>query len=269
MPCPKCSNEAYPGECELGPRGNDTDPPVKYCKRCGYPRLSRTARGRIAEKLMQVKHVVAMPKGAELKKVDPKYLGETLDQQRRPLEELEKLRAAWDKQWEGNYASAPNFYDAISTIKGNATVLQLTAEERLPFVVTIKDGCLTGEYVTAKHMDYAFVLDSLGNFYAAPKQTSGETRIHHSSFMSGAPVQCAGVFFCNTVVSEHTRNIFYVKDYSGHYQPGIPELLRLKKRLVDLGQGQMPLWYFGGGVAAKYKGPIVNFTGKGADFTSL
>lgn len=268
MACPKCNNQRYPEEFNAGEVRNEQDVAVKYCKDCGYPRPSRETLDRILKKALEVKHLVK-PHGAELKEIDRKYWGETLDKQRRPLEELEKLREQWNRDWENNYAAAPNFYDWIGTIKADATVLQLTAEKRIPYLVTVKNKQLTGNYVNPKNSEYAFVLDASGNFYAAPKQTGGEIRIHHSSFMGGAPVQCAGIFFCNKNVSEHTKEIFYVKDYSGHYQPGIPELLRLKKRLVDLGEGELTLWYFGTGHVQKYNGAIGAFTGKGASFKEL
>lgn len=267
MTCPKCDNDAYPAEfTEVVSKAKDKHI-VKTCKRCGYPILSQEARVRIAEKLMLVRHLVLS--APNLKKIDLKYIGETLDKERRPLEELAELRKVWDEKWSNNQWQAPNFYDWVGTIKASARVLQLNAEERVDYIVNIKDGDLSGEYVQAKYSDYAFVLDAVGNFYAAPKQTSGDVRIHHSSFMSGSPVQCAGVFFCNKVKGEHTKSIFYVKDYSGHYQPGIPEVLRLKHRLTELGEGDINLWYYGGGVSPKYKGPIKDFTGKGEDFKGL
>jgi hypothetical protein len=216
---------------------------------------------RIAGKLKQLYHVVAQPAGSDLKKIDPKYFGETLDPHRRPKEELDELYKVWEQKWNAKEDVAPNFYDWVGTIKAKATVHQFNEKERLDYVATIKDGQLTGQHVVAKSMDFAFVLDGSGTFYTAPKQTSGDTRIHHSSFLSGAPVQCAGVFFCNTVVAEHTKGIFYVKDYSGHYQPKVKEVLRLRKRLMDLGEGKITLWYYAGKAQPLYKGAISEFYG--------
>jgi hypothetical protein len=206
-----------------------------------------------------------------LKKIDPKYLGETLDPHRRPLEDLHRLQKEWEEIWDKNYLEAPNFYDWVGTKKGGASVLQLNAEDRAPYEVKIHGGCLEGPFVATRYSDYAFVLDGNGTFYAAPKNTSGETRIHHSTFLSGAPVQCAGVFFCIGAANDHTKKISYVKDYSGHYQPGIAELRRLKKRLVDLGEGDIALWYYGAPPSPqpRFKGAIKTFTGFGEYFTDL
>ena len=276
MPCKRCKNPAYPDdfvETKASPREDRT---VRCCKQCGYPLMSDAARNRIAGKLRQVKHVVVAPRATahgkdQLKKIDPKYLGETLDPQRRPLEDLHELQKEWERVWDKNYLEAPNFYDWVGTQKGGARVLQLNAEERVPYEVKIREGCLVGGFVENKYSDYAFVLDGFGKFYAAPKSTSGEMRIHHSTFLSGAPVQCAGVFFCTGAANDHSKKIVYVKDYSGHYQPGLAELRRLKKRLVDIGEGDLQLWYYGAppSPVPKFKGAIKTFTGAGQFFTDL
>ena len=194
----------------------------------------------------------------DLKAIDPKYFGETLDLQRRPLEELDPLREQWKKEFDENFLNAPNFYDWIGTIKASANVLQFNEEERVPYVVTVKNNQLHGELIKMKSSEYAFVLDPTGTFYASPKQTSGEMRIHHSSFLSGAPVQCAGVFFLGGG-GDRCRQIIYIKDYSGHYQPGIHELLRLEKRLCDLDEGNVKLRYYEAKVQPQYEGPFSGF----------
>jgi hypothetical protein len=262
MPCRRCNNPEYPEVFDTKPEPRFIG--SKYCKVCGYPGLSKTDWQRIIAKALKVSPLIP---GPGLKGIDAKYWSETLDSKARPLDVLDPLRVQWtnlDRPTGGD-----NFYDWLAEVEGDATVLQLQEGQRAPYLATIAGGELAAESVTATNMEYAFVLAPDGAFYAGPKKTSGPLRLHHSSFLAGRPVKCAGVFFCATNVGEHKRKITYVKDYSGHYQPGIPEILRLKERLVELGEGAIELRFYGTGHVAKYQGPISAFTGKGAGLNEL
>ena len=116
-----------------------------------------------------------------------------------------------------------------------AQVRYMTDEVRRDFEVEIAGTKIAGKAISSKCAEHAFVLSRTGTIYAAPKQTSGADRIHHSSFLSGAQVACAGKFFIMGGAVKH------IADYSGHYPPKAPELLRLKKHLVALGAGEIEL----------------------------
>lgn len=249
MACPRCKNAKYPDEFDLS-EANDQ---VKLCKECCYPTLSAETRQRIGRKLEAIKPALVLGRH-HLKGIQPKYFGEILDKHSRPEAELKKLHTNWEKE---RY-SAGNFYDWIEEVAPESTVLQLTEGNRAEYAVSIVEGKLKGQHINIKNSEYAFVLSESGSFYSAPKQTEGEKRIHHSSFMSGAPVQSAGVFFCNGALADFSRTIFYVKDYSGHYQPGIAEILRLKDKRVELGQ-DLTFWYVNGQSTPLWKGPISTF----------
>jgi len=251
MGCPRCQNAKYPAEFDSGESPSDT---TKYCKDCKYPTLSQEQRARIGRKLLAIKPALVLS-GTPLKGIQPKYFGEILDKHRRPEAELKDLYSEWEKE----RFKTENFYDWIADIEPKASVLQLGDGERAEYEVTVKDGKLVGKHVSIKHSEHAFVLSDEGTFYASPKDTQSDTRIHHSSFLSGRPVRSAGVFFCNGGMQGYERSIFYVKDYSGHYTPGIDEIVRLRDRLIELGEGQLQFWYVCGGSTPHWKGPIIDF----------
>ncbi|MGZ4968092.1 MAG: eCIS core domain-containing protein [Methylobacter sp.] len=182
------------------------------------------------------------------------YWGEALNPKHRPVEGHNdpkaqvNLREIYAKDEEAQLRF--NFYDWLDSkgVPVGDQVIYMDENMRKQYAVTISGTKIAGGGISEKHRDHAFVLSTDGVIYAAPKQTSGEVRIHHSSFMAGGAVACAGIFFV-----QPGGNIFYVKDYSGHYQPGIPELKRLKKYLVGIGSGDMALWKLNGKV---YKGAI-------------
>jgi hypothetical protein len=182
------------------------------------------------------------------------YWGEALNPKHRPVEGHNdpkaqvNLREIYAKDEAAQLRF--NFYDWLDSkgVPVGDQVIYMDENMRKQYAVTISGTKIAGRGISEKHRDHAFVLSTDGVIYAAPKQTSGEVRIHHSSFMAGAAVACAGIFFV-----QPGGNIFYVKDYSGHYQPGIPELKRLKEYLVGIGSGDMALWKLNGKV---YKGAI-------------
>jgi hypothetical protein len=248
MACPRCLNAKYPAEFTMSDTGN-----VKLCRDCNYPTLDKETRQRIGRKLMAIKPALVLGRH-HLKGIQSKYFGEILDKHSRPEAELHILHTRWEQE----HNAQGNFYDWIEDIEPESTVLQLTEGNRADYAVTIVDGKLKGQHVAIKYSEYAFVLSEDGVFYAAPKQTSGENRLHHSSFLSGAPVLSAGVFFCNGACEDFSRNVFYVKDYSGHYTPGIGEILKLKDKLLSINQ-DLTFWYVNGLSTPLWKGPISTF----------
>lgn len=182
--------------------------------------------------------------GTQGKGIASKYWGEALDVQHRPIEELNVLFA----EYQNEPGTALNFFAWIAAKGKNASVRYLGKEERAIYRVEIKGGKAIGNSIESRYRDHAFVLSLDGVIYAAPKQTEGDVRIHHSSFMSAQTVACAGVMFV-----QQDGTIFYIKDYSGHYQPGVPELRRLKNYLLEIGEGAVELRKENGN---KYKGPI-------------
>lgn len=261
MGCPRCKNAKYPADFRSGGSPSDT---TKYCKECGYPSLSEEQRRRIGRKLDAIAPALALA-GKHLKGIQPKYFGEILDKHSRPEAELKELYTEWEKE---RYRTE-NFYDWIETVDPKAKVLQLGETERAEYVATVKGGKLVGKHVSNKHSEHAFVLSEDGKFYAAPKDTQSATRVHHSSFLSGAPVRSSGVFFCRGPMQGYEREIFYVKDYSGHYTPDISDIVRLRDHLIEIGEGKLEFWYVNGGSTAFWKGAISDFDPSKPDIRRL
>lgn len=72
-----------------------------------------------------------------------------------------------------------------------------------------------------------FVLTSDGRLFLGPDQQVG--RFHHSSFLAGKPVACAGVM---SVVNGRIR---FISDRSGHYKPGSVHMARFYQWLIEHG----------------------------------
>lgn len=67
-----------------------------------------------------------------------------------------------------------------------------------------------------------FVLDADDNFYFGMKEIG---TFHHSSILAGAPVKGAG-----TMIVRH-RSITEVNNHSGHYKPGMAEMIKVATAL--------------------------------------
>jgi hypothetical protein len=59
---------------------------------------------------------------------------------------------------------------------------------------------------------------------------------HHSSFVSGAPVLCAG-----EIATDANGSVWFVSNHSGHYRPGRPHLLAFLERLAADGVDMEPV----------------------------
>ena len=71
------------------------------------------------------------------------------------------------------------------------------------------EGAFTQRY----HQGLAiYVMDSMGNLYVSSFQSVG--LFHHSSFLAGQPVACAGKLIVKG------GQLLYIDVNSGHYQPG-------------------------------------------------
>jgi hypothetical protein len=85
--------------------------------------------------------------------------------------------------------------------------------------------------VDAKKIGYAiYVMDAKGNFYLSFEAQKG--KFHHSSFLAGQPVACAGEMII------FQGKILLINNQSGHYQPpplALEQALdSLKKHDIDL-----------------------------------
>lgn len=72
-----------------------------------------------------------------------------------------------------------------------------------------------------------YVMDGDGNLYAGPRQIVG--RLHHSSFVAGGGVACAG-----ELVVHRGRPVLF-SACSGHYPPGPRDLDRVRQALDEQG----------------------------------
>jgi hypothetical protein len=113
--------------------------------------------------------------------------------------------------------------DEDGKLKGNFNTKYLKDEGREQMRVQISGGVLKqrgGEFKTEGMQSHwskqdegvaMYVMSPDGTFYAA-SQAGG--RFHHSSFLSGGPVACAGEMSVNS-----SGNITYINNFSGHYMP--------------------------------------------------
>ncbi len=71
-------------------------------------------------------------------------------------------------------------------------------------------------------------MNDLNELYVKRGDQAGAGKFHHSSFLSGKPVKCAGeVLFLNGAVR-------YVSNESGHYQPSTQQLIDIVEVLRDV-----------------------------------
>ena len=209
---------------------------------------------RMIEKANLLVEMGVLATSPDQKGIARSYWGEALNPKHRPVEGHDdpkaqvNLRERYAKDEEAQLRF--NFYDWLDSkdVPVGDQVIYMDENMRKQYEAIISGLKIEGGGINEKYRDYAFVLSAADVIYAAPKQTKGAERIHHSSFMAGAAVACAGIFFV-----QPGGQIFYVKDYSGHYQPGIPELMRLKKYLIGIGSGEVTLWKQTG---KEYKGAI-------------
>ncbi|MCA9560354.1 MAG: hypothetical protein KC583_17515, partial [Myxococcales bacterium] len=87
------------------------------------------------------------------------------------------------------------------------------------------DGGPPGEDGKPRRAIYA--MDAAGNLYASFDH--GKGRFHHSSFLAGGPVACAG-----EMVIEDGR-VVELTNMSGHYRPPPFTLDAVRERLVEMG----------------------------------
>jgi hypothetical protein len=77
-----------------------------------------------------------------------------------------------------------------------------------------------------------FVMDPMGDFYVHEKQkpVEGKPGFNHSSFFSGAPVAGVGFMHFNQI-----GELVAIDDYSGHYKPGMEQVLNVMHALQEKG----------------------------------
>jgi hypothetical protein len=81
---------------------------------------------------------------------------------------------------------------------------------------------------TAEHEGWTIVLSG-GDFYSKAKGGAANAKNQHSSFMAGLPVDAAGM----AKVTAGTLTL--LNNYSGHYAPTIPNMVRMILRMRELG----------------------------------
>jgi len=104
------------------------------------------------------------------------------------------------------------------------------AEERATYEVSMEGKKLTRTNDEALVGDNIYVLSPAGVLYAKPK----EGPVHHSSFLEGMPVICAGHLF-----TDGGGNLTAINNSSGHYAPSMKQLknaLRILDGKMDLSE---------------------------------
>ena len=70
-----------------------------------------------------------------------------------------------------------------------------------------------------------YVMDKRGRIYVSGKGANAPTTLHHSSFMAGEDVLCAGTIWI------HDGQVQWVTGESGHYMPTVDHIVNLLERL--------------------------------------
>lgn len=85
-----------------------------------------------------------------------------------------------------------------------------------------------------------FALSASNEWYAKPNTGEDDDNLHHSSFLQGVPVKCAGELFV-----DNGGNLTKITNNSGHYQPDMLSLQRavavLKAQMADTSAVQVKL----------------------------
>ncbi|GAB3772990.1 hypothetical protein GCM10028818_13860 [Spirosoma horti] len=100
------------------------------------------------------------------------------------------------------------------------TVPYFNKEQREAYRLTIRDGKFykaNGEPITGNNI---YVLSSDDVFYGGADGVKG---LHHTSFMAGKPVKCAG-----HIITDSVGNLLEINTTSGHYAPSTANLMRAK-----------------------------------------
>ncbi|MRW89398.1 hypothetical protein GJ699_05330 [Duganella sp. FT80W] len=130
------------------------------------------------------------------------------------------------------------FDDRAQWHAGNGPVRYLDAIERLQYRIRIAGGLLwdvTGTQLDTSNgglgsdaMGHAiYVLDAMGNLYCSGVHQY--YRFHHSSFVAGAPVACAGE------IDVLSGMLIYLNNRSGHYLPSTLQLRQFCEYLRSMG----------------------------------
>jgi len=113
-------------------------------------------------------------------------------------------------------------------------------KERVNYHVNIVNGLLKQrrsnqffDTADAKAMENVsgiiYAMDRNGNLYTSPPDVTLPTEFHHSTFLNGVPVLCAG----ELEVSK--GQITRISNESGHYKPSKKQILQLLQQLQDQG----------------------------------
>ncbi|WP_280503310.1 sigma factor-like helix-turn-helix DNA-binding protein, partial [Nocardia farcinica] len=91
------------------------------------------------------------------------------------------------------------------------------------------DGTPFHSYRTGEGRRTEFVMDGHGNLYADRSRIG--RRMMHSSFLAGAAVAAAGM------IEVHAGRVLFLDNRSGHYRPGMPEIVAALRWLTGRGLG--------------------------------
>ena len=144
---------------------------------------------------------------------------------------VRKMYQRWQRSrsnrldWPEFLAAKMSHDEKIRVLRRNA-IVYLTPQQASIYKVRFCNGLVVRsngqEYRNGRWM---FVLDQTGqDFYIAKKRKG---RFHHTSFVAGAPVQCAGF-----VTFKHGK-MELLRLHSGHYKPTREHATLLRKFLAD------------------------------------
>jgi hypothetical protein len=153
------------------------------------------------------------------------YWKELLDVSHRPTTELSRLLVDFKKE-----KRDCDFFEWITKIPPKHQVAYLKESDRENYAIGFSGKKLIfsamvkefASHLESGSQEIIFVLAAQQIFYGGVKSI-GE--FHHSSFLSGAPVAGAGTFFLEN------GEIVKVSDHSGHYVPGIKEMIAVLKAM--------------------------------------
>jgi len=118
------------------------------------------------------------------------------------------------------------------------SVRYLTAEEAEAYKLTFREGKIydsLGNLFDTNHWAGVYVMTTEGDFYATNEH--GPRVFHHSSFLRGLPIACAGTFVVREGVIQLINNL------SGHYRPPSQALDNAVKQLRQNGVEPLKVIY--------------------------
>ena len=120
----------------------------------------------------------------------------------------------------------PEYVDEIRRGGINGDLRYLGPEDRLGFIIDVRDGKLIDTSGRLLHGSYNFVMDATGIIYA---NLNANISLHHSCFLAGGPVAAAGSF------EIYRGRLRRMDNQSGHYKPSWKLLKQSINELTERG----------------------------------